>query len=103
MFGSFTLHPMWRKNIQHLCEVDLLRFLMISDECHIYISIFRAILSIFGGGSLFLSEAGDSIHSLSSCKHIGALKTECKYKISLKSAYLYSPKLYSGEAGGHMQ
>ena len=38
-----------------------------------------------------MSEAGDSIHSLSSCTHIGALKTECKYKISLKSAYLYNP------------
>ena len=42
-----------------------------------------------------MSEAGDSIHSLSSCTHIGALKTECKYKISLKSAYLYNP---SGQA-----
>ena len=38
-----------------------------------------------------MSEAGDSIHSLSSCTHIGASKTECKYKISLKSAYLYTP------------
>ena len=28
----------------------------------------------------FLSEAGDSIHSFSSCTHIGALKTECKCK-----------------------
>ena len=30
----------------------------------------------------FLSEAGDSIHSFSSCTHIGALKTACKCKIS---------------------
>ena len=42
----------------------------------------------------FLSEAGDSIHSLSSCTHIGALKTECKYKISLKSAYLYTSTVH---------
>ena len=39
----------------------------------------------------FLSEAGDPIHSYSSCTHIGALKTECKCKISQKSAYLYNP------------
>ena len=38
----------------------------------------------------FLSEAGDSIHSFSSCIHIGALKTEWKCRISLKSAYLYT-------------
>ena len=38
----------------------------------------------------FLSEAGDSIHSFSSCTHIGALKTEWKCRISLKSAYLYT-------------
>ena len=37
-----------------------------------------------------LSEAGDSIHSFSSCTHIGALKTEWKCRISLKSAYLYT-------------
>ena len=43
-----------------------------------------------------MSEAGDSIHSLSSCTHIGALKTECKYKISLKSAYLYNPTVQGG-------
>ena len=29
----------------------------------------------------FLSEAGDSIHSFSSCTHIGALKNECNCKI----------------------
>ena len=38
----------------------------------------------------FLSEAGDSIHSYSSCTHIGALKNECKCKISQKNAYLYT-------------
>ena len=38
----------------------------------------------------FLSEAGDSIHSFSSCTHIGALKTKWKFRISLKSAYLYT-------------
>ena len=34
IFGSLTLHPMWKKNIQHFYEVDVVRFLMISDECH---------------------------------------------------------------------
>ena len=41
----------------------------------------------------FLREAGDSIYSFSSCTHIGALKTEWKCRISLKSAYLYTSKL----------
>ena len=38
----------------------------------------------------FFSKAGDSIHSFSSCTHIGALKTEWKCIFSWKSAYLYT-------------
>ena len=38
----------------------------------------------------FLSKAGDSIHSFSSCTHIGALKTVWKCIFSWKSAYLYT-------------
>ena len=38
----------------------------------------------------FFSKAGDSIHSFSSCTHIGALKTEWKCIFSWKRAYLYT-------------
>ena len=54
--------------------------------------LFLEQLCQFSEGVLkFLSEAGDSIHSFSSCTHTGALKTEWKCRISLKSAYLYNP------------
>ena len=53
--------------------------------------LFLEQLCQFSEGVLkFLSEAGDSIHSFSSCTHTGALKTEWKCRISLKSAYLYT-------------
>ena len=73
MFRSFSLHPIWRKNIQHFYEVDVVRFLMNVISKYLFLGQFCQ----FSEGFLkFLSEAGDPIHSYSSCTHIGALKTE---------------------------
>ena len=44
----------------------------------------------------FFSKAGDSIHSFSSCTHIGALKTVWKCIFSWKSAYLYTSTGHAG-------
>ena len=73
MFGSVTLHPMWRKSIQHLYEVDVLRFLMNVISIYLFLEHFCKFLE---GFLKVLSDAGDSIHSFSSCTHIGALETE---------------------------
>ena len=77
--GPFTHHQMWRKNIQHLYEVVVLRFLMNVISKYLFLEQFCQFSE---GIPWFLSEAGDSIHSFSSCTHIGALKTACKCKIS---------------------
>ena len=66
---------------------DFLWFLMNVISTYLFLEQFCQ----FSEGVLkFLSEAGDSIHRFSSCTHIGALKTKWKFRISLKSAYLYT-------------
>ena len=51
----------------------------------------------------FFSKAGDSIHSFSSCTHIGALKTEWKCIFSWKSAYLYTSTPHPCSACRHRE
>ena len=95
--GPFTHHQMWRKNIQHLYEVVVLRFLMNVISKYLFLEQFCQFLERV---LKFLSKAGDSIHSFSSCTHIGALKTEWKCIFFWKSAYLYTSNVEPGEQCG---
>ena len=94
MIGFFTLHSICRKNTntstKFMCS-DFWWFLMNVISKYLFLEQFcqfsERVLK-------FLSKAGDSIHSFSSCTHIGALKTEWKCIFSWKSAYLYTSTVH---------
>ena len=73
--------------VQEHCGSDFLWFLMNVISKYLFLEQFcqfsERVLKFF-------SKAGDSIHSFSSCTHIGALKTVWKCIFSWKSAYLYT-------------
>ena len=101
LFILCSVEVAWRLNFLHSIQFgEKISYtstkLMCSDFWWFLMNVISKYLFLeqfcqFSEGVLkFLSEAGDSIHSFSSCTHTGALKTEWKCRISLKSAYLYT-------------